>query len=137
MGRFDVLTQLDKKPFQSTPLPEKSEPMPPAPLPEDPLASKQASTQTDLHANMQTRKPVSLQTDKDANMQTSKQLSMQNRLPASLQTGKSAIIEKFSSYLTPACKRGLQRIAFETERKDYEVLIEAVEQYLERQQQQK
>ena len=51
---------------------------------------------------------------------------------ANLQTGKPAIIEKYSTYLTPTCKKGLKRIALETDRKDYEVLIEAVEQYLEK-----
>src|SRR6266567_4012805 len=53
-------------------------------------------------------------------------------LHANLQAGKPARIEKYSTYLTPACKKGLKRIAFETDRKDYEVLIEAVEQYLEK-----
>jgi len=43
------------------------------------------------------------------------------------------MLEKYSTYLTPTCKRGLKPIAFETERKDYEILIEAVEQYLEKQ----
>lgn len=141
MGRFDVLTQLDKKPVPTTPLPVKSEPVLSSAPPEDQFASKPANMQTDLHANMQTRKFASLQADKDVSlhtsktvsMQTSKQVNKQTRLPVSPQAGSYAIVEKFSSYLTPACKRGLQRIAFESERKDYEVLIEAVEQYLARQ----
>src|SRR6266568_4573035 len=49
---------------------------------------------------------------------------MQTRKDANLQASKPARIEKYSTYLTPACKKGLKRIAFETDRKDYEVLIE-------------
>ena len=73
-----------------------------------------------------------MQTRKDANLQASKPVNLQTRLHANLQAGKPARIEKYSTYLTPACKKGLKRIAFETDRKDYEVLIEAVEQYLEK-----
>ena len=69
-------------------------------------------------------------TSKPASMQTSKPVNTQTGLHANLQTGKPAIIEKYSTYLTPACKKGLKRLALETDRKDYEVLIEAVEQYL-------
>jgi len=77
--------------------------------------------------------PASMQTRKDANLQASKPANLQTRLHANLQAGKHARVEKFSTYLTPACKKGLKRIAFETDRKDYEVLIEAVEQFLKKQ----
>ena len=60
-------------------------------------------------------------------MQTSKQVN--------LQTGKQVFIEKYSSYLTHEYKRELKRIAFESDRNEYEVLMEAVEQYLTRQKQ--
>ena len=50
-----------------------------------------------------------------------------------LQAGKQVIIEKYSSYLTHEYKRELKRIAFESDRSEYEVLLEAVEQYLEKQ----
>src|SRR5579864_1179575 len=110
MGRFDVLTQLDQKPAAPT----KNE--------ED---SSSVTQIAGLPANLQTRK--------DVNPQTSKPVSPQARLHANMQTGKPAFLEKYSTYLTPECKRGLKRVAFETDRKDYEVLVEAVEQYLERQ----
>lgn len=54
-----------------------------------------------------------------------------------LQTGKQIFIEKYSSYLTHEYKRELKRIAFETDRSEYEVLMEAVGQYLARQKQPK
>ena len=90
MGRFDALTQLDKKPVQPTPQPEKF--------------------------------PVVQTTSKPASMQTSKQVN--------LQTGKQVFIEKYSSYLTHEYKKELKRIAWESDRNEYEVLIEAVEEYL-------
>ena len=125
MGRFDALTTLDSKPAKPAAPQEKPESQNPAttsPLPEKHETGKPASKQTRLHAN--------LQTSKDASRQTGKPVSMQTSKPANLQTGKDARVVKFSTYLTPSCKKGLKRIAFETDRKDYEVLIEAVEQYL-------
>jgi hypothetical protein len=121
MGRFDALTTLDTKPVQPAPPPEKVE------LVQAP--GKPASMQTRLHANQQTGKPVRMQTGKPASMQTSKQVN--------LQTGKQVFIEKYSSYLTHEYKRELKRIAFESDRNEYEVLIDAVEQYLARQKQPK
>jgi hypothetical protein len=129
MGRFDALTQLDKKPLPNTPLPEKTAPIPAATPPEDQLASKPANTQTDLHANRQTGKDASRQAGKPASMQAGKQVN--------LQAGKQVFIEKYSSYLTHEYKRELKRIAFESDRNEYEVLMEAVEQYLARNKQPK
>ena len=141
MGRFDALTQLDKKPLPSTPPPEKAAPITSRTPSEVQFASKPASTQTDLHVNLQTLKPANLQTRLRANRQTSKDVKMQTGKPANLQiskqvnlqTGKQVIIEKYSSYLTHEYKRELKRIAFESDRSEYEVLLEAVEQYLEKQ----
>jgi len=123
MARFDALTKLDQKPEK----PQSPHTAPPAqPLPSslaEPAAPSPSGQQpTGLPANRQTRKPASIQTSKPVNQQAG--------LHANLQTGKPAIIEKYSTYLTPVCKKGLKRIALETDRKDYEVLIEAVEQYL-------
>ena len=132
MGRFDALTQLDKKPLKPTPPPDvpAADPQTSDPLPENEivrlLAKKQTSKpvnlQTSLHANPQTGKDASRQTGKPANLQAGKQVN--------LQTGKQVIIEKYSSYLTHEYKRELKRIAFESDRNEYEVLMEAVEQYL-------
>ena len=146
MGRFDDLLTLDKKPAQPPPLPEKTETIQPAPLPKDYLVSKPTNQLTGLPANLQARKPASMQTSKQvsqqislhANMQTSKDASRQAGKPTnqqtsklvSLQTGKQVFIEKYSSYLPHEYKRELKRIALETDREGYEVLIEAVEQYL-------
>jgi hypothetical protein len=142
MGRFDALTQLDKKPLKPTPPPVISasaaaDPQTPSPLLENEVVSllakkqtdKEASRQTSLHANLQAGKDASIQTGKPANLHAGKQVN--------LQTGKQVIIEKYSSYLTHEYKRELKRIAFESDRNEYEVLIEAVELYLTRQKQPK
>ncbi len=89
------------------------------------IARKPVSTQTGLHANVQTSKDASMQARIPVNLQEGKQVN--------LQTGKQVIIEKYSSYLTHEYKRELKRIAFESDRSEYEVLLEAVEQYLEKQ----
>src|SRR6266566_2905096 len=122
MGRFDDLLTLDKKSAQPPPLPEKTEPVQPAPLSKDYLVSKPTNQQTDLPVNLQARKPASTQASKPTNIQTGKLVS--------LQSGKQVFIEKYSSYLPHGYKRELKRIALDTDREGYEVLIEAVEQYL-------
>src|SRR6266700_2408462 len=104
MGRFDALTTLD------------SEPVKPA-APKEKPASQNTSTLSPLPEKHETDKPASRQTGKQVN----------------LQTGKQVFIEKYSSYLTHEYKRELKRIAFESDRNAYEVLLEAVEHYLARQ----
>lgn len=125
MGRFDELTKLDTKPTQPAPLPEKVAVVQPISKP----ARLHANQQTSKEANRQTDKPVSKQTDKPASMQAGKQVN--------LQTGKQVFIKKYSSYLPHEYKRELKRIALESDRKEYEVLLEAVEQYVARHKQAK
>ena len=129
MGRFDALTTLDTKPAQPAPLPEKIAAVQPT--------SKPASMQTRLHANQQTNKDASKQTRKPVNMQTGKPASPQTSKQVTLQTGKQVFIEKYSSYLPHEYKKELKRIALESDRNEYEVLIEAVELYLEHRKQPK
>ncbi len=153
MGRFDALTTLDKKPTPPAPLPDKTLPVqltPPPPgdtvskptnkqtgLPANQQARKHANTQTGKQVSQQTSLPANLQTSKDVNGQTGKPTSRQTNKLVSLQTGKQVFIEKYSSYLTHEYKRELKRIAWESDRKEYEVLIEAIEHYLTRQKQPK
>src|SRR6266568_4007299 len=127
MGRFDALTTLYKKPAQQAPLPEKTEPVQPAPLPKDYMVSKPTNQQTMLPANLQARK--------DANLQTGKQVSQQTVKLVSLQTGQQVFIEKYSSYLPHEYKKELKRIALESDRNEYDVLIEVVGHYLTQQKQ--
>ena len=134
MGRFDALTQIDTQPPKPTtppPVdPPETDPKPSSPLlekevgsasPQQP-AGKPEKPVTSLHANLQAGKDASRQTRKPASLQAGKQVN--------LQTGKQVMIEKYSSYLTHEYKRELKRIAFESDRSEYEVLMEAVEHYL-------
>jgi len=132
MGRYDLLTTLDSEPVKpATPTEKPASQNRPilSPLSERHEASKPANRQTRLQVNLQTGKDASRQAGKLASMQTGKQVN--------LQTGKQVFIEKYSSYLTHEYKGELKRIAFESDRKEYEVLLEAVEQYLTRHKQSK
>src|SRR6266567_3938514 len=149
MGRFDALFELDKKPVQPAPLPEKTKPVqltsPPqgntvskptnqqTGLPANPQARKDANLQTGKHVSLQTSLHANLQTGRDASRQAGKPTNEQTGKQVSLQTGKLVIIEKYSSYLPHEYKRELKRIALDTDREGYEVLIEAVEHYLTQQ----
>jgi hypothetical protein len=82
----------------------------------------------DLPASLQTSKPASLQDSLPANQQGSKPVDPQASKPASLQTSKQT--KKFSSYLLEASIRALKRLALDEDKKDYEVLQEALDEYL-------
>jgi hypothetical protein len=107
MGRFDALTN----PSKLTPL-IKTDTTEIASKPANQQTSKEASHHAGLPANIQTSKPPNLQGSKSANQQTSKP------------------VKKFSSYLSEESLKKIKRIAFETDRKDYEVLQEAIDLYL-------
>jgi len=81
-----------------------------------------------LPANLQTGKPVNLQASLPTNQQGSKPAYPQARKPASLQTSKQ--VKKFSSYLLEPSIRALKRLALDEDKKDYEVLQEALDEYL-------
>lgn len=75
-------------------------------------ASLQANQQTSEQVSTQTNKSVSKQSSKAANKQEPKQLS------------------KFASYLTPSSIKRLKLYAVHSDKKDYQVLQEAVDKYL-------
>ena len=74
MGRFDALTQLDKKPSQATPLSDTAELKNSSSVPANGFASKLASKQTDKEANQQRSKEANQQTRKPANQQITKEV---------------------------------------------------------------
>jgi hypothetical protein len=127
MGRYDALTQLDKKAENTPPLSEPSiSTKPPVTQEQKEVAGKPANLQT----GKETILPTSMQTSKHANIQAGKSANLQAGKQVNLQTGKQVMIEKYSSYLTHEYKREMKRIAWESDRNEYEVLIEAVEQFL-------
>ena len=109
MGRFDLLTQLEKKTVPSPP-PFRNEV---TPIPEHQFASKLAKKQTSKEVRKQTSKLADLQTSKEVNQQGSK------------------LLKKFGSYLPPETIKALKRYAFDNEREIYDVLKEAIDLYLE------
>jgi hypothetical protein len=96
-------------------------------------AGKEENKQRSLQVKRKTSKEENQQTSKPASRQTPKPANRQALFPVNLQTGNQVVVRKYTSYLTPECIRGLKRLALESDRKDYEVLIEIVTQYLENQ----
>ncbi len=115
-GRFDALLNPPKPPEEVKPL------VSPA------MTQQEENFFASKPVNHQGSKPSRKQTSLPVNPQTSKDVSRQITLPANQQGSK--LLKKFSSYLTEESLKKLKRIAFETDRKDYEVLQEAVDQYL-------
>jgi hypothetical protein len=121
MGRFDDLLRLKKT-------------LPPSPVLTERFATEveepsEARKFTSKPAKIQTSKPANQQRGLDVNQQTSVEVNHQTRLPANQQGSKE--LKKFSSYLAEDSLKRLKRLAFETDRKDYEVLQEAVNHYLD------
>ncbi len=108
-GRFDALTQLTKKPS---------------------LVPPQQEQESQSSNNQPASKPASQQTSKLTNQQGSLEAKKQTSKVVNQQASKP--VRKFGSYLTEDSIKALKRIAFETDRKDYEILQDAVDHYLER-----
>jgi hypothetical protein len=74
----------------------------------------------------ETKKHVSEETSFQVNKETEKQVSKETKK----QRNKSP--KRYATYLTEESILEMQKIAFETHRKDYEVFQEAVEKYIKR-----
>jgi hypothetical protein len=133
MGRFDALTQLDKKPQSPTPPPvvPAADPQIPDPLAENEIVSLLAKKQTSKLANQQNSLLVKKQTNKEVRKQTSQLADLQTSKEVNPQGSK--LLKKFGSYLPPETIKALKRFAFDNDRKEYEVLKEAIDLYLEQQ----
>ena len=108
---FSKLGAIDQKLFQALPKDREQA------QPEKKQAGKQSAS---LLANQQTSKEVNQQVSELANLQISKEVNQQT----------SKTLRKFGSYLRAESLKQIKQIATETDRKDYEVLQEAVDQYL-------
>jgi hypothetical protein len=107
MGRFDALTQLDKK--TANPQGDKSATIKNR-LPPSPQVDMSASTQNNLAASVQVDKPASGQVDKSANEKA----------------------ERYTTRLQPSIIKRVKRYAFEHEINDYDVVQNAIREYLEK-----
>ena len=112
MADYSELMKLEKKPVA-----------PKAP-------TKPATTKDFVHksTNQQVTKsvdqPISKSTTQLADAATNQQVNK------SAHQHTSKTLKRFGSYLTPESLKELKRIAFELDKKDYEVLQEAVDAYL-------
>jgi hypothetical protein len=88
---------------------------------------QQATTpQVDETASIQTDETTSTLVDKTIKPQTDKATSGQMDKPAKPQ------VEKYTTHLRPATIKAVKRYAFEHDRKDYEIVQQAIDEFLER-----
>lgn len=106
-------------------VPELGSPMEHLPAIQQPaekhIASKLVNQQGSLLVEKQTSKEVKKQTSELAKLQASKEANQQG----------SKLLKKFGSYLPPETIKALKRYAFENERKEYEILKDAIDFYLD------
>lgn len=88
-------------------------------------------TPTDLLANQQTSKEEEKHSSKEVNQQTSKPTNKKTGKPEIMQTSKP--LKKFASYLAEDSFYELKALAIQLRKKDYEVLQDAVAEYLKKQ----
>ena len=94
-------------------------------VPTEPAAQKDV-------VNRSTHQLVNKSADQHINKSTSQHadLSINQQINTSASQQTSKTLKRFGSYLTIESLKELKRIAFESDKKDYEVLQEAVDAYL-------
>lgn len=127
MGRFDVLTQLDRNPISSTPPQEKKELAQSPPLVESKFASKQVNQQTNKEVSKQATKEARKRAAKEVNTPGTSTSNTHKLLDTSLLTTKEK--SKYGTYLTEESIEKIRICAAQTKRDDHQVLQEAVNQY--------
>jgi hypothetical protein len=137
MADYSELMKLEKK-QKPSPLPviTPSEQTQPASYPANQQTSRPGNQETDKETNQQTSEPVSQKTDLLANQQTSEPVNQEDSKEANEQISKptnqqtSKQLRKIGSYLREDSLKALKQIAVLTDRKDYEILQDAVDFYL-------
>ncbi len=86
------------------------------------VVNKSTSQLVNKSVNQQINKSTNQQNDRSTNQLVNKSIHQQT----------SKTLKRFGSYLTIESFKELKRIAFESDKKDYEVLQEAVDAYLQR-----
>ncbi len=119
MGRFDALTQIEEKPSKDVPLHSEE--------PTNQYASLLANQQTSKEPNKQISKEIKKQASKETNQYPSKSANLQTIKPTSHQTTKEK--KKYGTYLREDSILAIQLLAVQTQRKDHEILQEAVDQF--------
>ena len=113
MGRFDALTQLDTKPARQSPPPLREG----VQQPETPQGRNPESQKTGKPENLNSGEPDSLLSRKAEYPKSGKPENLKN--------------EKYSTLLQPTLIKQIKQYALEHDLKDYEVIQQAVQAYLE------
>ena len=79
---------------------------------------REAVTPVDLYTKPQVDKTISLQVDKDTKPQTVKQVKLR--------------VVKYTTHLKPATVKAIKLLAVEADKRDYEIVEEAIGEYLRR-----
>lgn len=120
MGRFDALTQLDNKPARPSPSLREI-----VKQPETPKARKPENLKT---GNLEDQLP-----HHPENQNSGKLDFVLSRKPEIVKSGKPENLknEKYSTLLQPSLIKQIKQYALEHDMKDYEVIQQAVQAYLE------
>ena len=90
-----------------------------------PLAQQREVVETvNMYTQPKVDKTTSGQTDKPTSQQVDESTS-----PQTIKTTKP-LVEKYTTHLRPETIKAIKRTAFESDRKDYEVVQEALDAYL-------
>lgn len=87
---------------------------------------REAVKPINMYTNPQVDKTTSIQVDKETTPQTDKPVS------GEMAKQSSGQVVKYTTHLKPETIKAVKQIALDTDRKDYEVLQEAVEDYLKK-----
>ncbi len=89
-----------------------------------PLAQREVVEPVNMYTSPQVGKTTSRQADKSTNQQVGETTSPQTK-----KTTKP-LVEKYTTHLRPETIKAIKRAALESDRKDYEVVQQALDAYL-------
>lgn len=109
-------------------------PLTPEPVPTPPVESLPISlpvppptlTEPPINVSKETKKQISEETSFQVDKETEKQVSKETKKQ------RNKKLKRYATYLSEDSILAMQKIAFETRRRDYEVFQEAVEKYIKR-----
>jgi hypothetical protein len=98
-----------------------------------PLAQREVVEPVDMYTKQQVDKSDNLQVDMTTSREVDKNTSIPSSEPTSGQTNKKSkpLVEKYTTHLRPETIKAVKRVALESDRKDYEVVQAALDQYLQ------
>jgi hypothetical protein len=97
-----------------------------------PLAQREVVEPVDMYTNPQVDKTTVLQADKDTGGQVDTTINQHTTETIGGQNHKKAkpLVEKYTTHLRPETIKAIKRAALESDRKDYEVVQAALDEYL-------